>query len=103
MRRIIKLIKVFPLDTALEAIENLSAGARGIYIAEEGVESGGIAEKIVSELTCRGKTGAKFRIKAIPEGVYPPHGSLEYVKAWAGLDEKSLEKDIFDFYQQIIV
>ena len=101
--KIIKLIKVFPLDMALEAIENLSAGAGGIYIAEEGVESGGIAGKIVSELTCRGKTGAKFRIKAMPEGVYPPHGSLEYVKAWAGLDEKSLEKDIFDFYQQIIV
>lgn len=45
--RLVKLLKVYPLD--FEKIFSLIGSARFVYILEEGIKSGGIAEKLASE------------------------------------------------------
>ena len=46
---LVKLVKVYPVD--FETVENAVANAKVVYLLEEGIKSGGIAEKISSHLS----------------------------------------------------
>lgn len=58
---LIKLVKIYPCDC--ETILNAVSGAKLVYLLEEGILSGGVAEKIASYLS--GKFGGKVIINAV--------------------------------------
>jgi 1-deoxy-D-xylulose-5-phosphate synthase len=86
---IIKLIKIFPVN--ISEILKLSQNAKLIYILEEGIKSGGVAEKTASlaySLSCQ----KKIFINAIENFVQ--HGSKEEIYRSLGFDENSIADTI---------
>lgn len=87
--RVVKLIKIFPLD--INELLPLTMGARLIYVAEEGVKPGGIYEKL-SSLFC-GRVNVPVEYSVIENGLLP-HGSVEELMRYCRLDSGSLKSDI---------
>ena len=83
-----KLKKIYPLDFA--ALEDLTASAKLVYVVEEGILSGGIAEKIAVQLSADGDK--KVRIRAIED--YVRHGSLQELLQECGLTGEQIAEDI---------
>ena len=58
---LVKLVKVYPVD--MDVILNACEGAKLVYLLEEGIKDGGIAEKISSSLC--GKFDGRIIINAV--------------------------------------
>ena len=84
----VKLKKIYPLDYA--ALEGLTASAKLVYVVEEGIASGGIAEKIAVQLSANGDK--KVRIRAIEN--YVRHGSLQELLQECGLTGEQIAEDV---------
>ena len=89
----VKLKKIYPLDYAV--LEGLSASAKLVYVVEEGIASGGIAEKIAVALSAKEK---KVRIRAI-EG-YVRHGSLQELLQECGLTGEQIAEDVVKILEE---
>lgn len=87
--RVIKLLKIFPLSA--EELLPVIKDAELIYFAEEGILSGGIAEKLAL-LLC-GRLNVHYEYRAITNGLLP-HGSVDELTRLCGLDSDSLYEDI---------
>ena len=83
--RVIKLGRVFPIDTA--ALEAALAGCDNLMVFEEGMRSGGVGEKLAA--TLRGKT---VRIHAID--AYLPHGDLDSLYELAGFGVENMAREL---------
>lgn len=93
--RIIKLLKVHPINEYMADIAKYTEGAKLLYFAEEGIKNGGISQKLISSLSENGKLSPKTFIRAI-DGYYPIHGSVDYVRKMCGLDTESMTEEIIN-------
>ncbi|MBC3889939.1 1-deoxy-D-xylulose-5-phosphate synthase [Acetobacterium paludosum] len=92
--RLIKLVKVYPLD--FEKIFSLIEGVRVIYILEEGIKSGGIAEKLASEFAQNDMMHTKkILIRAI-ENPLMEQGDLASLYASCGFQPEQIAAEIKD-------
>ena len=89
----VKLKKIYPLDYAV--LEGLSASAKLVYVVEEGIASGGIAEKIAVALSANEK---KVRIRAIEN--YVRHGSLQELLQECGLTGEQIAEDVVKILEE---
>ena len=93
--RIIKLFRVFPVKEYASFLSVALNGIPRILFAEEGIETGGIAHQIVSELALMHCT-PEFCIHAV-SSEFLPHGSYDYLLRHCRLDAESLAEDAFVF------
>jgi len=89
--KIVKLVKCYPLDE--EKILALVKNARLVYLLEEGIKSGGIAEKIAASLS--GKFSGKVVINAV-DGTHAFHASVDQLYDHFGMTGKKIAKQISD-------
>lgn len=95
--RLVKLVKVYPLD--FEKIFSLIEGARMIYILEEGIKSGGIAEKIAAECAQNDRMRSqKIVIRAI-ENPLIEQGDLSSLYSSCGFLPEQIAAEVGDVYQ----
>ena len=93
--RIVKLFRVFPVKDYALYLEEALKGIPRIMFAEEGIETGGIARQIVSELALLHFT-PEFCVRAVASE-FLPHGSYDYLLGHCRLDAESLAEDAFVF------
>lgn len=93
--RIVKLFRVFPVKDYALYLEEALKGIPRIMFAEEGIETGGIARQIVSELALLHFT-PEFCVRAVASE-FLPHGSYDYLLRHCRLDAESLAEDAFVF------
>lgn len=96
--RIIKLFRVFPVKEYASFLSEALNGIPRILFAEEGIETGGIAHQIVSELALMHCT-PEFCIRAV-SSEFLPHGSYDYLLRHCRLDAESLAEDALSFVQK---
>ena len=96
--RIIKLFRVFPVKEYASFLSEALNGIPRILFAEEGIETGGIAHQIVSELALMHCT-PDFCIRAV-SSEFLPHGSYDYLLRHCRLDAESLAEDALSFVQK---
>ena len=89
--KIVKLVKCYPLDE--EKILALVKNARLVYLLEEGIKSGGIAEKIAASLS--GKFSGKVVINAV-DGTHAFHASVDQLYDHFGMTGEKIAKQISD-------
>ncbi len=82
--RVIKLLKVHPLD--VDTIRRLIGSARLVYVLEEGIKAGGVGEKLAVAL-------GNVTIRAI-DGKFVPHGDRPSLLRLFGLDADSVAREI---------
>ncbi|MGN1121568.1 MAG: 1-deoxy-D-xylulose-5-phosphate synthase [Eubacteriales bacterium] len=97
--RIVRLFKVWPVNDYLPALRKATADIPYLYFAEEGMRDGGIAQKLAAEFALAGEK-VNMRIRAIPD-VFPPHGSLDSLKRFCGLDSDAMRKDVLSFLTDV--
>ena len=90
--RIIKLVQIMPVP--YEKIFALTKGVKLVYMLEEGIKSGSVAEKIAAQAAVSGDNGTKFIIRAI-EDTFVPHGDTDALFERYGLDAKSIAREIY--------
>ncbi len=95
--KIIKLVKVFPLDE--DAIVKELDGAAILYFTEEGVESGGIGEK-VGALVARRMPGVRFGLRAASGFI--PHGDIASIMNSLGFVSDTMEHDLVVLYKEAV-
>lgn len=88
---ILKLNKIYPLN--IEKFLPFFKNKKLIYFVEEGIKSGGVSEKIVSQIRCY-DISVKTHIKAIES--YLPHGELCDLFEHCGLTPNVIAQDIMD-------
>ena len=86
---VLKLNKIYPIN--IEDFLFFFKNKKLIYFVEEGNKSGGVAEKMVSQIQCQG-ISAKTHIKAL-EG-YLPHGELDDLLVHCGLTSNIIAQEI---------
>ena len=96
--RIVKLFRVFPVKDYASFLSEALNGVPRILFAEEGIETGGIAHQIVSELALMHCT-PEFCIHAV-SSEFLPHGSYDYLLRHCRLDAESLAEDALSFVQK---
>ncbi len=84
---IVRLVKAFPFD--LEELERLTAGARNIYLLEEGIFEGGMAQKLSPYFTASGKNVA---VRAVYGFV--KHGSFAEICAAHGFSPEQIAEEV---------
>jgi 1-deoxy-D-xylulose-5-phosphate synthase len=89
----VKLKKIYPLDFAV--LSSLTKGAKIVCVVEEGIRSGGIAEKIALALS---KEGKKVQIRAIEN--YVRHGSLQELLQECGLTGEQIAEDVAKNFEE---
>ena len=87
--KIVKLIKVHPLDPQMIVRE--AEGANAILVVEEGIKCGGIGESIAS-LLCENGAFAPVKIHAID--TFAKHGSLSELFSMFGFTGEYIAKEI---------
>lgn len=87
---VLRLIKVFPYD--FEKILNLIPSAENIYLLEEGIFEGGLAQKLSYSFAAAKK---RIRIRAIYDFVQ--HGSLADLFSAHGFAPEQIKEDIAGF------
>ena len=90
--RIVKLVKCYPFDETyiFEQVKN----AKLLYLLEEGIRSGGIAEKISSAVS--GKFGGKVIVKAV-DGVHAFHATTQQLYEHFGMTSETISDEILKF------
>lgn len=96
--RIVKLFRVFPVKEYASFLSEALNGIPRILFSEEGIETGGIAHQIVSELALMHCT-PEFCIHAV-SSEFLPHGSYDYLLKHCRLDAESLAEDALSFVQK---
>ncbi|MBQ7822240.1 MAG: 1-deoxy-D-xylulose-5-phosphate synthase [Clostridia bacterium] len=91
--RIVKLIMISPLNT--DRILALTKDVKLVYLLEEGIRSGSVAEKIASAMSEGQSKGVKCIIRAI-NNTFVSHGSQSELFEEYGLDFPSVAKEIYD-------
>lgn len=86
---ILKLVKIYPLDKNI--LMSVANNAKIVYILEEGIKSGGVGEKIASELC--GKVSAEVKIRAV-DNEYAFCASTEKLFEHFGMDGESVATEI---------
>ena len=86
---ILKLNKIYPIN--IEDFLPFFKNKKVIYFVEEGIKSGGVSEKIVSQIQCCA-ISAQTHIKAIES--YLPHGELEDLLEHCRLTSTLIANDI---------
>lgn len=86
---ILKLNKIYPLN--IEKFLPFFKNKKLIYFVEEGIKSGGVSEKIISQIRCY-DISAKTHIKAIE--TYLSHGELDELFEHCGLTPNIIAQDI---------
>ncbi|MGM9645102.1 MAG: 1-deoxy-D-xylulose-5-phosphate synthase [Eubacteriales bacterium] len=94
---ILKLIKVFPIDD--EIIVNFAKNAKLVYILEEGIKSGSMAEKICSAMSTNGLS-SKIAVRAI-DG-YINHGSLCDLYGECGFSKDQIASEIENLAKDVL-
>jgi 1-deoxy-D-xylulose-5-phosphate synthase len=89
----VKLKKIYPLDFAV--LSSLTKSAKIVCVVEEGIRSGGIAEKIALALS---KEGKKVQIRAIEN--YVRHGSLQELLQECGLTGEQIAEDVAKNFEE---
>lgn len=87
--KIVKLVKIHPLDT--DTICSLASGAQAVLVVEEGIKHGGIGESIASAL-CTQKNALTVRIHAID--AFAKHGSLTELFEEFGFTSEYIAEEI---------
>ncbi len=82
---LIKLIRIFPLDT--DALRRLTAGAAHVYVLEEGERTGGIGDAVCAALPDKNVT-----VHALDGTV--PHGDLDSLYKAAGFTPGEVKRRI---------
>lgn len=93
---ILKLIKVFPIDE--ELILKFTKNAKLVYILEEGIKSGSMAEKICSIMS-ENALSPKVTVRAI-DG-YINHGSVTELYRECGFLEDQIASEIEDLAKDV--
>lgn len=90
--RIVKLVKCYPFDETyiFEKVKN----AKLLYLLEEGIRSGGFAEKISSAVS--GKFGGKVIVKAV-DGVHAFHATTQQLYEHFGMTSETISDEILKF------
>lgn len=86
---ILKLNKIYPLN--IEKFLPFFKNKKLIYFVEEGIKSGGVSEKIISQIGCY-DISVKTHIKAIER--YLSHGELDELFEHCGLTPNIIAQDI---------
>ncbi len=86
---LVKLVKVYPVD--FETIENAVSNAKVVYLLEEGIKSGGIAEKISSHLC--GIFDGKIIINAV-ENECAFHATIDELMEHFGMTSARIVEEI---------
>ena len=94
---ILKLTKIAPLDFA--AIGKRMAGKKLVYILEEGVKSGSVAERIAS-YSAEAGIDTNLCIRAIPE-LFLPCGTTEELMKLTQLDAASVAGEITEIISEL--
>ena len=84
---VLKLTKLFPLG---EDVCELLCSYKAVYFVEEGIRSGGVSERLASQLAESGYRG-RIHIRAIEDGVIP-QASVESTLAHLGMDEAGIAR-----------
>lgn len=87
---ILKLNRIYPVENDIVDILN---NYKRIFFFEEGMRSGGIAEKIAAMLLEKGKTGIKYKIYAVDNSFVKAAPTLSFMKKY-GFDVESIIKEI---------
>lgn len=83
----VRLVKAFPVD--LRGLEKLTAHARNVYLLEEGIFEGGMAQKLSPYFTALGKNVA---VRAVYGFV--KHGSFEDICAAHGFLPEQIAREV---------
>lgn len=89
--RLVCLKKVKPLDYT--ALYEVCRDSSLIVFCEEQIKSGGVSEKVISELAAMGLRLPRMETIAVNES-FPPHASLEDMYKIYGLDGRSLANNV---------
>ncbi|MBE6563370.1 MAG: 1-deoxy-D-xylulose-5-phosphate synthase [Ruminococcaceae bacterium] len=95
--KFVKLVKIYPLDK--EALRDELSGASVMYFAEEGIESGGIGEKLASFMS-EIHSGAKTKLRGATDFV--AHGSLCDINEKLGFTPSVVENDIESLWNSLL-
>ncbi len=87
--KIVKLVRCYPFDE--RQILSHTKNAKLVYLLEEGIKSGGIAEKIAASLC--GKINGKVVINAV-DGTHAFHASVNELYEHFGMSKESIAKHI---------
>ncbi len=87
--KIIKLVKVYPLD--MEKLVSEIGASKLLYFAEVGIKRGGVSEYILGNICSR--VNCKTHINAV-DNTFAPHASVDELMSMFGMDAKSIEQDI---------
>lgn len=97
---VIKLVKIYPFDA--DEIKKLCCGAKLVYLLEEGMKSGGIAEKLAAEFACddvaQNKVNGRsheprIAIRAI-DGRFVSHGDVDSLYRELGFTPDAIAAEI---------
>lgn len=84
---IVRLVKAFPFD--FEELYNLTRSAKNIYLLEEGIYEGGMAQKLSAYFIAQGKN-----VCARAVHTFPKHGDLNDMFFEHGLTAEQIAEDI---------
>ena len=84
---IVRLIKAFPFD--FEELHSLTGSAKNIYLLEEGIYEGGMAQKLSAYFVGQGKNVC---VRAVH--TFPKHGSLNDMFYEHGLTSNQISDDL---------
>lgn len=85
----LKLNRIYPIN--IEVLLPFFKNKKAIYFVEEGIKSGGVSEKIASQIRCYG-ISAQIHIKAIES--YLSHGELDDLFEHCGFTPNDIAQDI---------
>jgi len=95
--RLVKLVKVYPLD--IEKIFSVIECANLIYILEEGIKSGGIGEKLASEFAQSDSMKSKKVVINAIENPMIDQGDLTSIFSYCGFLPEQIAAEICDVYE----
>jgi len=95
--RLVKLVKVYPLD--FEKIFSVIECAKMVYILEEGIKSGGIGEKLACEFAQNDRMKSKKVVIRAIENPLMGQGDLTSLYACYGFSPEQIAAEIYDVYQ----
>jgi 1-deoxy-D-xylulose-5-phosphate synthase len=96
--RLIKLIKIFPLE--IESLVALCGEVAGVYILEEGLKTGGIGEKLAAEFAQNDTMRTKKIVIRVIENPLIEQGNLESLYDAHHLSAEHIEAEIKETFKK---
>lgn len=88
---IVRLVKAFPFD--YDELDGLTRSANNIYLLEEGIYEGGMAQKLSAHFIAQGKNVCVRAVYSVPK-----HGSLKDMFSEHGLSPEQIADDIKNLF-----